>query len=496
MQVVCKYYIDISRYRDATGYIREGLDLTQLHFSSRRMCLFLLDQINADLVASCFTEGDSRIKIAEHFIKPEEIKIKNANDLIIFKNYTYLNYLLIFKEIKLFNFQSTTKAEQLSFSESLLKKLKAIKNVLACDRYLMEYCKDLLIDIYLTICGFLREINDKNQLVQLLKEVKPFILTDSQHSTSLQQKWHQAEFYCSLFEADNSNKQYLEIASEIIKNNPHPSLYRRICFNLFKNEKENNLKVSYLLETQSIALRHKACSIQIKQKRKSTIEPNMFNKVMNSLSFDSLNSNYLNKFVNEILPNNCVVVGLVLSDMNDLYIIRLERSKDPFLYKLKYNQKYNEEFKQIMNENDRSMKQSDRAKFWSARNSLNKRLYTFLADLEENIFSFSKSLLLGSYIEKDLNYLLELLKKDLKLTFLNQNQTTLLEIILLGVEIYSVEEIRNGLKNEFKEAQIDEILYYLLEKKEEFSNFKRKHVCLLIDKVNISDINILLNMYF
>lgn len=78
----------------------------------------------------------------------------------------------------------------------------------------------------------------------------------------------------------------------------------------------------------------------------------------------------------------------------------------------------------------------------------------------------------------------------MKLSFLNQNQTTLLEIILLGVEIYSVEEIRNGLKNEFKEAQIDEILYYLLEKKEEFSSFKRKHVCLLIDKVNISDIKI------
>ena len=53
MQEMCKYYIEISRYRDPLDYIREGLDITQLHFSNRRVVQFLLHQANADLIAAC-----------------------------------------------------------------------------------------------------------------------------------------------------------------------------------------------------------------------------------------------------------------------------------------------------------------------------------------------------------------------------------------------------------------------------------------------------------
>ena len=94
MQETCRYYIEISRYRDALGYIREGLDITQLHFSSRRISLFLLHQINADLIASCLPEATSRINIVKNLINLNDIDFgKNseilADDLSAVKNYLY-----------------------------------------------------------------------------------------------------------------------------------------------------------------------------------------------------------------------------------------------------------------------------------------------------------------------------------------------------------------------------------------------------------------------
>lgn len=39
MQLLCKYYVELSRYREATCFIREGLDLTQLHYCTLRLLL-------------------------------------------------------------------------------------------------------------------------------------------------------------------------------------------------------------------------------------------------------------------------------------------------------------------------------------------------------------------------------------------------------------------------------------------------------------------------
>lgn len=70
---MCKYYIEISRYRDALGYIREGLDITQLHFSNRRVVKFLLHQDNADLIAACLNESTARLKLTGNLLDgPDE----------------------------------------------------------------------------------------------------------------------------------------------------------------------------------------------------------------------------------------------------------------------------------------------------------------------------------------------------------------------------------------------------------------------------------------
>lgn len=507
MQDVCKYYIEISRYRDACGFIREGMDLTQLHFSPRRIGQFLLHQANADLVASCTTEATIRLKIANKFINlnsqqiilDKKAKLLN-NDIFNVRNFVFLNYLTILKETKYG--QDLCDGEKINvetvLEDNIFKRVELIKTCLETNHQLNEFCKDILVDIYFLVYNFLKKKSFekyKAQLNQLLKWVSNVLLKfkESKMLASYFEKWQLAEYHCCIFEYDQS-VDHLKKANDYIKRNPHPTLYRRICFNLFKIETDINKKVMYLLETQSIALRHKACAIQIKQKRKSNIELPVFEKLTSSLSFNSdLSSEYLSNFVNHILPESSVVVALVLSNMNDLYIIRLERNEEPDYYQLKYDQKYNEQFKQLMLENDLSMKQSDRNKYWNTRTILNKRLHSFLEELEADVFrDTSKALLLGSYVNHDIQILIRSFKKDLKISTLNENQIKLLKSIFLGIEHLTSEEITLSLKREFAENLIEKCSLYLSDRKTEMSSAKRKHVCLLIDKVkNTSIYNLL-----
>jgi hypothetical protein len=46
----------------------------------------------------------------------------------------------------------------------------------------------------------------------------------------------------------------------------------------------------------------------------------------------------------------------------DFYLIRLEKEEN-FLIKIKYNQKFIDIFKEIINDNDLSMKESEKARF-------------------------------------------------------------------------------------------------------------------------------------
>ena len=500
MQTICKYYIDISRYRDATGYIREALDITQLNFSTRRIGSFLLNQINADLIASCLNEANSRIKILENLLslndldlsskKSKSFKLENnfdlCNDFHKFKSFLNLTGLKIFRDIK-----STDQN-----SSDFLNIVSIIKNTLNDNKHLNDYCKDELIDIVLIICNYLIKSMDKDNITKLLKLIKPYLIvkpsdankTSTSNSklqlTSLQEKWHLAEYYCFLFEMDETNKTSLYLAYDFIKKNPHPQLYRRICLNLFKIEADSKQKISFLLETQSIALRHKICSIQLKHKRKSNIDVEIYEKLLNTVSFGSnvANKDSLINFVDKILPSNCVVVSLVLIDNVDLFIVRLEKDNEPFLFKLKYNLKFTEEFRTIMVENDKSMKISERSKFWSSRSALNKRLYNYLEELEANIFSYAKSLLLGTYLKFNLSTLISQFKKDMKLETITKSQKSLLKLVYLGLEHYDIDDLRIALKTEFNEKLIEQYCSYLITQKALLTNAERKHVCLLTDK--------------
>ena len=95
---------------------------------------------------------------------------------------------------------------------------------------------------------------------------------------------------------------------------------------MYQAEKcDKHLKKEYLLEKQSIALRHKICSIQLKNKRKLSINEELFAKITASLNFDGT-VNILDQ-LDDLLPQNVVVTALVMKDSGTLCIIRLEKGK-------------------------------------------------------------------------------------------------------------------------------------------------------------------------
>lgn len=304
--------------------------------------------------------------------------------------------------------------------------------------------------------------------------------------TSLREKWQQAEYYCCLYEFDDS-LNYLLTAYSYIRKNPPPQLYRRICIHLFKHETDPMKKIMYLFETQSIALRHKACSVQLKHKRKSMADSKIFDTLMSSVSFNCAEiKDYLEHFLENVLPPDFVCVSLILDpETNNFYLIRLEKDFEPILRKLTYDKKYTENFRQIMMENDISMKQSDRTKFWTTRNLLNKRLSMYLHELENNVLGKYNAFMLGSFGEDS-----ELEKKwiaSFKKQFTNVTYTRekieCLKLIMLGLNYYTQDHIGLILKSDFGEQTAEYEKWIVNNIKPKTVGIKRKHVCLMVDRV-------------
>jgi len=496
VQEACKYYIEISSYREALGFIEEGLNITQLHFSSRRISLFLLHQVNADVIASRLPQATSHINIVRNLINLNDKDFENYSDLLAddlsgVKNYLYYKNLKILKQLKSINNPEIVIIS--SMTTELIEENKLIQSFLSNSKSLNDYCIDLTIENYFILYNYLKTIckSNKEAVLFLKKLEKILIKQEDTLRINSRERWNLAQYYCLIYELD-SNVLDLELAYSLIRNNPHPNLYRRICFHLFEKENLNNkLKIEYLLETQAIGLRHKACSIQIKNKRKSLIDSNHFEKMTKAIVFKNSAANISDSLFDQIekhLPDYFVVVSLVLKDNTDLYVVRIESKTEPFIYKLKYDQKYTDEFKQIIAENDQGIEQSDRVLFWTSRNSLNTRLSKFTEEIEKNVLSFAKSLFLGSFIDLNLEKFIQTLKSDLsKIGPISKKQENLIKIFVLGIEYINVTEMKETLKKslqtEFNENASEIITIYLIDKLDKLTGLKRKHVCLLVDKV-------------
>ena len=150
------------------------------------------------------------------------------------------------------------------------------------------------------------------------------------------------------------------------------------------------------------------------------------------------------------------------------------------LCKVKYDQKYSEEFKQIIAENEKSMKQSERLKFWTTRNLLNQRLVSFSEELDKKVLSYAKGLLLGSFTEVDLERLIDRLIKKQCMNKLTPDQRSLIRMILIGLEHLDEQEVNEALSTQFDD---ESLCRHIIEYKLSLTELPRKHVCLLVDKV-------------
>lgn len=230
MQEMCKYYIEISRYRDALGYIREGLDITQLHFSSRRITQFLLHQINADLIASNLSESKSRLKMTENFINGCDSVKKtdlrnftaiNLSDVFGLKNMIYFNNMQMLNDIKLMESQNSDVMpvvdDKLSVDtqvpiklepSDLCKRLNMINMGFTEFKFLNDYCADLLVDAYFIVLNYLKQFKLTGEMKSLVRQLKALLIKKSAdtgaRSNLIHENWNMAEFYCLVFEIDSN----------------------------------------------------------------------------------------------------------------------------------------------------------------------------------------------------------------------------------------------------------------------------------------------------
>ena len=220
-------------------------------------------------------------------------------------------------------------------------------------------------------------------------------------------------------------------------------------------------------------------SIQIKNKRKMNINEELFARITDALSFESKD---MVGSIEKLMPNNCVVTELVLVDMKTLCVVRVEKGVEPILYKLKYEQRYSDEFKQIIAENDLSMKMRS-LKFWKTRKLLIQRLAAFSEELDNKVLSFACGLLLGSFTTVDAGQMIEKIGKDVGAESFSSEQNSLLYMVMTGLEYLEGQEIREALETVFRK-DVEKILNCLVELKPKLTDLPRKHVCLLVDKVN------------
>jgi hypothetical protein len=331
MQYLAKYYVELSRYREATCFIREGLDLTQLHNCEYRIIQFLLHQINTDLIAANYEDALDRLKAVEKLLKFEldeeehDEMMDETVDLVSIKNYMHLNLLKIVEHIKRSSAPKSLTTNMMGLTKQF-ENLHVTSNIETCfekifkiRKYLVKtnllsFYNELFVEFYLNLWRV--EIKNSSSNEAALGYLKKELLDNSKQFYVINEKWYLAQYYLLLYEqSGKQDRSYLKLAYEMIRLNPHPYIYRRICIHLFHDEVHNTkLKTTYLLETQSIALRHKSCSIQIKNKRKSQINLNLYENLNKFISFNTDLNDFYDSTLNRIIPTDYTIIAFVLID--------------------------------------------------------------------------------------------------------------------------------------------------------------------------------------
>ncbi len=536
MSILCKYYLEHSIYEKATYYIQKGLELSQWYYNTRWLSQFLLLQINKDLLSSSIIEAATHIDIARILIC-EKISLNEFDlvtshqDIIKLNHSIHLNSLRVSYDVKKKNFSNCFK-----FVENFLKLraslLSTVESLEPQNKHQMpNLFNELFIESIFILCKALelakkedQECKKENQLT-ILVDILKLLLFDAKSTIIINEKWYLAEYYLLLSDIDPLDTcSHLCRALDLLKANPRPILYRAICLRIFDYiEKTENSKIHkdieinslimpnelnkavYLMETQYVGLRQEACAVYKQKMRKSEINLEGYNNLINAISFNKKSIIQFYKSSIQTIPEKLTIISLILNN-DQLYMIRIEKKLEPCVLKLenfslnlinkikKLIEKYNELLSSLSIIDIKKKGEE----FLNQRFELNERLKKYLKELDQS-FGFARNFMSGSYShDETISKCQQEINNFYKSFDLNPSNISIKQ---KSVIYYLFNVVFDGISNEkmaekhfqeaFVYAQFNNIQSkcfsnYLVNKyiktPIETKNVEKTHVCLLIDK--------------
>ena len=154
LRLLCKLYLDLGRYRDYTAHVKEALDISQIHYLKKRITEYMLLQIESDIIAGCFNETSSRMKMVAKMAQVENLDsnsklyIESNRDLFSIRNYIRFIYLNLLKEIK------NNEIESCLLKDLIKSKICLLHRIIQNSKTIKDYCKDIFVDAFLIGFGF------------------------------------------------------------------------------------------------------------------------------------------------------------------------------------------------------------------------------------------------------------------------------------------------------------------------------------------------------
>lgn len=152
---LCQLYLDLGRYRDYVGHVKEALDISQIHYLKKRVTEYMLHQIESDVIAGCFNETSARMKMVARMVQVEKIEsnlesmqTESIRDLFSIRNYIRYTYLNLLKEAK------NAETETIELTIFFKSKINLLHRLIKSSKTIKDYCKDIFIDAFLAACGF------------------------------------------------------------------------------------------------------------------------------------------------------------------------------------------------------------------------------------------------------------------------------------------------------------------------------------------------------
>ena len=126
--------------------------------------------------------------------------------------------------------QQPPASEPVLDSNKLLESFNVAQTLLSHQKTLADYLVNFTIEGYFILCNYFSKTSTTSkETTILMKKLKDVLVKPSDpRPTSQTERWHLAQYHCLNYELDKSISN-LNTAYTLIKTNPQPTLYRRLC---------------------------------------------------------------------------------------------------------------------------------------------------------------------------------------------------------------------------------------------------------------------------